>query len=102
MTDPAVSTMQTLLVFSETSMPTEWVITVPPLSASPAELSGRTTSRGSLAAAPTRLPFLTKPSLDEAPRDEGCGEGQECEVEIVSSLVADGQAPELAEPRQRA
>ena len=48
------------------------------------------------------LERLTKPSLDEAPGDEGCGEGQEGEVDVGASLVADDQAPELAEPGQRA
>src|SRR5690242_19652328 len=70
-----------------------------------ANLGRAVLSGASLSGAVSRqadLERLTKPSLDEAPGDEGCGEGQEGEVDVGASLVADDQAPELAEPGQRA
>jgi len=44
--------------------------------------------------------LLTEPSFDEAPCDEGCGEGGEGEVDVGSAFVADREAAELAEPSE--
>ncbi|MFB0493751.1 hypothetical protein ABIE45_006407 [Methylobacterium sp. OAE515] len=57
------------------------------------------------ATVPRRQPFsllerLTKPSFDEAPDDEGCGQRREGEMDVGPSLVANGEATELGEPRQ--
>jgi hypothetical protein len=47
------------------------------------------------------LERLTKPSLDEAPGDEGGSEGREGEVDVGALFVADRQASELPEPSER-
>ena len=47
-----------------------------------------------------RLEHLTDPLFDEAPRNEGCGEGGEGQMDVGSALVAGSKAAELAEPCQ--
>lgn len=43
---------------------------------------------------------LTKPSFDETPDDEGCGQRREGQMEVAPALVADGEAAELSETGQ--
>jgi hypothetical protein len=43
---------------------------------------------------------LTKPSLDEAPGDQGRDDGQEGYVDVGPALIADSQTAELPVPSQ--